>query len=87
MANERNQNKQKYGATPQNYQADDSFNQEITPSANGQLSIGGTVKHAKFGFGTILNFEGDGDSTRVQIKFKTAGTKWLISAYAKLEFV
>ncbi|CAC9636317.1 ATP-dependent DNA helicase UvrD/PcrA (EC 3.6.4.12) [uncultured Gammaproteobacteria bacterium] len=82
-----NQIKQKYGATPQNYQADDSFNQEITPSANGQLSIGGTVKHAKFGFGTILNFEGDGDSARVQIKFKTAGTKWLISAYAKLEFV
>ncbi|CAB5494355.1 DNA helicase II [Bathymodiolus thermophilus thioautotrophic gill symbiont] len=85
-----NQIKQKYGATPQNYQADDSFNQEttqITPSANGQLSIGKTVKHTKFGFGTILNFEGDGDSARVQVKFKTAGTKWLISAYAKLEFV
>jgi hypothetical protein len=29
-----------------------------------------------------FNFEGDGESARVQVKFKTAGTKWLISAYA-----
>jgi DNA helicase-2/ATP-dependent DNA helicase PcrA len=40
--------------------------------ANGDLSIGRTVKHAKFGFGTVLNFEGDGESARVQVKFKTA---------------
>jgi DNA helicase-2/ATP-dependent DNA helicase PcrA len=50
---------QKYGATPQNYQTDDVFNQDIKPQANGDLSIGRTVKHAKFGFGTVLNFEGD----------------------------
>ncbi|BAS67594.1 DNA helicase II [Bathymodiolus septemdierum thioautotrophic gill symbiont] len=82
-----NQIKQKYGATPQNYQKDDVFNQDIKPQANGDLSIGRTVKHAKFGFGTVLNFEGDGESARVQVKFKTAGTKWLISAYANLEFI
>ncbi|SMN14830.1 ATP-dependent DNA helicase UvrD/PcrA [uncultured Candidatus Thioglobus sp.] len=82
-----NQIKQKYGATSKNYQKDDSFNQDIAPQANGELSIGRTVKHAKFGFGTVLNFEGNGDSARVQIKFKTAGTKWLISTYANLEFV
>jgi DNA helicase-2/ATP-dependent DNA helicase PcrA len=67
-------------------QTDDVFNQDIKPQANGDLSIGRTVKHAKFGFGTVLNFEGDGESARVQVKFKTAGTKWLISAYANLEF-
>ncbi len=78
--------KQKFGATPQNYQKDDIFNQDIAPEGQGQLSIGVTVKHAKFGFGTVLNFEGDGDSARVQIKFKKAGTKWLISSYANLEF-
>ena len=82
-----NQIKQKYGATPQNYQKDDMFNQDIKPQANGDLSIGRTVKHSKFGFGTVLNFEGDGESARVQVKFKTTGTKWLISAYANLEFV
>ena len=79
--------KQKYGATQQNYTEDDIFNQDIAPEGNGQLSVGATVKHAKFGFGTVLNFEGDGDSARVQIKFKQAGTKWLISSYANLEFV
>ncbi len=82
-----NKIKQKQGATPQNYQEDDIFNQDIEPQANGELSIGRMVKHAKFGFGTVLNFEGDGDSARVQVKFKTAGTKWLISAYANLEFI
>ncbi|HCV92838.1 MAG TPA: DNA helicase UvrD, partial [Gammaproteobacteria bacterium] len=79
--------KQKFGATMQNYQEDDVFNQDIDPEGQGQLSIGVTVRHAKFGFGTVLNFEGDGDSARIQIKFKQAGTKWLISSYANLEYV
>ena len=79
--------KQKFGATMQNYQEDDIFNQDIDPEGQGQLSIGVTVRHAKFGFGTVLNFEGDGDSARIQIKFKQAGTKWLISSYANLEYV
>ncbi len=79
--------KQKFGATQKNYQEDDIFNQDIEPEGQGQLSIGARVKHNKFGFGTVLNFEGDGDSARVQIKFKSAGTKWLISSYANLEFV
>ncbi|RUM86639.1 MAG: DNA helicase II, partial [Candidatus Thioglobus sp.] len=70
--------KQKFGATMQNYQEDDIFNQDIEPEGQGRLSIGVTVRHAKFGFGTVLNFEGDGDSARIQIKFKSAGTKWLI---------
>jgi len=82
-----NEIKQKYGATQQNYQEDDTFTQAIQPQPNGELCIGATVKHAKFGFGTVLNFEGNGDSARVQVNFKTAGTKWLISTYANLEFV
>jgi len=79
--------KQKFGSTIQNYQEDDIFNQDIKPEGQGQLSIGVTVRHAKFGFGTVLNFEGNGDSARIQIKFKSAGTKWLISSYANLEYV
>ncbi|MEO1918053.1 MAG: DNA helicase II [Candidatus Thioglobus sp.] len=79
--------KQKFGSTIQNYQEDDIFNQDIQPESNGQISVGRTVKHGKFGFGTVLNFEGEGDSARIQIKFKTAGTKWLIASYANLEFV
>ena len=77
--------KQKFGATMQNYQATQDFS--VKPKEQNQLSIGALVKHKKFGFGTVLNFEGDGDSARVQIKFKQAGTKWLISAYANLKFI
>lgn len=79
--------KQKLSATPQNHSNNDIFNQDIQPEEQGQLSIGRVVKHAKFGFGTVLNFEGSGQSARVQVKFKKAGTKWLISNYANLEFV
>jgi DNA helicase-2/ATP-dependent DNA helicase PcrA len=82
-----NKLKAKFGATMQNYNDDHTLNQNITPKSGGQLSIGASVKHAKFGLGTVLNFEGQGDSARVQIKFKQAGTKWLISSYANLEFI
>lgn len=73
--------------TPKISQKYDEFDQSIEPQSQGQLAIGVRVKHAKFGFGEVLNFEGYGDSTRVQIKFQNIGTKWLISAYANLEFL
>lgn len=49
------------------------------------LSIGQTVSHKKFGEGVVLGFEGSGEATRVQVKFKQVGTKWLVAAFAKLE--
>ena len=62
--------------------------QKMVSSSSGSIfSIGQVVNHAKFGNGTILNYEGSGDSMRLQIKFQKAGTKWLISSYAKLEIV
>ena len=56
-------------------------------ATDSKYAIGQVVNHAKFGMGTILNYEGSGDSMRLQIKFKKVGTKWLISSYAKLEIV
>ncbi|MGO9445470.1 MAG: UvrD-helicase domain-containing protein [Thiobacillaceae bacterium] len=46
--------------------------------------IGQNVAHAKFGMGVILDVEGHGPDTRVQVKFRNAGVKWLALAYAKL---
>jgi DNA helicase-2/ATP-dependent DNA helicase PcrA len=57
----------------------------MVSSSSSPYSIGQTVKHAKFGFGTILNAEGSGDGARVQVKFSKVGTKWLITSYANLE--
>jgi len=45
--------------------------------------IGQNVQHAKFGQGVILSYEGGSDS-RVQVKFRDAGVKWLALEYAKL---
>jgi DNA helicase-2/ATP-dependent DNA helicase PcrA len=65
-----------------------SSTQKITSnSKESKYAIGQVVNHAKFGMGTIVNYEGSGDSMRLQIKFKKVGTKWLISSYAKLEII
>ncbi|MDQ2993704.1 MAG: DNA helicase II [Pseudomonadota bacterium] len=59
------------------------------PSSIGDtgLKIGQRVQHKKFGEGTILNFEGSGDNTQIQVKFATTGTKWLMPSIAKLEVI
>jgi DNA helicase-2/ATP-dependent DNA helicase PcrA len=61
---------------------------EPTPAPKQQASspwrIGQGVFHAKFGEGVILNIEGGGADTRVQVNFKRAGAKWLALEYAKL---
>ncbi|RQW61764.1 DNA helicase II [Vibrio viridaestus] len=49
------------------------------------FSLGARVKHPKFGEGTIINFEGTGPQSRVQVAFNGEGIKWLVTAYAKLE--
>ncbi|HGP2059389.1 TPA: DNA helicase UvrD, partial [Salmonella enterica] len=43
--------------------------------------------HAKFGEGTIVNLEGSGEHSRLQVAFQGQGIKWLVAAYAKLETV
>lgn len=49
------------------------------------FSLGSSVMHPKFGEGTIINFEGSGPQSRVQIAFNGEGIKWLVTAYARLE--
>ncbi len=47
--------------------------------------LGQRVRHAKFGEGVITGSEGEGAHSRVQVNFKTAGSKWLVLGYANLE--
>ncbi len=51
------------------------------------ISLGQKVLHPKFGQGIVLNYEGSGESARVQINFESAGTKWLVLSFAKLEVI
>ncbi|MBC3766548.1 DNA helicase II [Neptunicella marina] len=48
------------------------------------FQLGQAVLHPKFGEGTVLSYEGNGDHARVQVNFSDAGTKWLVVAYARL---
>ena len=49
------------------------------------IALGQKVIHKKFGEGIVLNYEGSGESARVQVNFDAAGTKWLVMAYANLQ--
>jgi len=70
------------------YENTNAFSKKmVSSSSSSNYSIGQVVKHSKFGLGTIVNYEGNGDSMRLQIKFQKVGTKWLISSYANLELV
>jgi DNA helicase-2/ATP-dependent DNA helicase PcrA len=51
---------------------------------NDGLNIGQRVSHKKFGEGVIIDLEGQGKSARVQVKFESSGSKWLVVAYANL---
>ena len=71
----------------QGYEKNTNVSNKMIATSDSIYSIGQVVKHTKFGLGTILNYEGSGDSMRLQINFQKAGTKWLISSYANLEIV
>ncbi len=58
---------------------------EEAPSVG--MRLGSRVRHAKFGDGVVLNFEGNGPQARIQVNFERQGTKWLMLSYANLEVV
>ena len=51
------------------------------------LKLGQRVRHATFGEGVVVDYEGSGAHTRVQINFERAGQKWLVLAYANLALI
>lgn len=48
------------------------------------FQLGQRVQHQTFGEGTVLNYEGMGPQSRIQVNFDHVGSKWLVVAYAKL---
>jgi DNA helicase-2/ATP-dependent DNA helicase PcrA len=63
-----------------------AWRKEQQASGDG-LALGQRVRHPQFGEGIVLALEGSGNHARVQVRFKAAGTKWLVMSYAKLEVV
>ena len=56
----------------------------IEESPPNSMRMGSRVRHAKFGDGVVLNFEGSGPQARIQVNFERQGTKWLMLSYANL---
>ncbi|HVT34118.1 MAG TPA: DNA helicase II [Nevskiaceae bacterium] len=67
--------------TPRNYSAVSGLREALP----GGFRLGQRVSHAKFGEGTILNFDGNDERARVEVRFASAGTKWLMLAMANLQ--
>ncbi len=55
--------------------------------ANTGFKLGQQVKHTKFGEGVVLNYEGSGSQSRIQVNFEEVGSKWLVVEYANLQVV
>ncbi|MAG75950.1 MAG: DNA helicase II [Colwelliaceae bacterium] len=48
------------------------------------FNLGQRVMHQKFGEGVVLNYEGTGAQSRIQVNFEQVGIKWLVVSYANL---
>jgi len=55
--------------------------------ANTGFKLGQQVKHSKFGEGVVLNYEGSGAQSRIQVNFEAVGSKWLVVEFANLQTV
>ena len=68
-----------------------SFNQTSLAAGHDivdtDISMGQQVYHSIFGVGTVINYEGQGASARVQVNFDDEGSKWLVLQYANLEAI
>jgi len=51
------------------------------------IRLGARVRHAKFGEGVVIRYEGNGANQQIQVNFERVGQKWLMYAYAKLEAI
>jgi len=70
-------------ADPDRYRSTPRAGFEKRPDEH-PFSVGQNVRHAKFGDGVVIDFEGRGLDARVQVRFAGQGTKWLALQYAKL---
>lgn len=65
-------------------QSNASAHKLLAAMRDSEYRLGQRVKHSKFGEGTIINIEGSGEHTRLQIAFQGQGIKWLVASFAKL---
>jgi DNA helicase II / ATP-dependent DNA helicase PcrA len=74
------------GAAPGGFSKDVFANPQVPvqKSPSHGLHAGMKVFHSKFGEGTVVSMEGQGDDARAQVNFPRHGVKWLALSVAKL---
>jgi DNA helicase II / ATP-dependent DNA helicase PcrA len=74
------------GAAPGGFSKDVFANPQVPVqrSPSHGLHAGMKVFHTKFGEGTVVSMEGQGDDARAQVNFPRHGVKWLALSVAKL---
>ncbi len=55
------------------------------PAVNRRWKLGTQVRHAKYGLGTVIECEGDGEDAKLTVSFPGYGRKKLVERYAALE--
>jgi DNA helicase-2/ATP-dependent DNA helicase PcrA len=53
--------------------------------ANSRWKLGSVVRHPKFGLGTVLECEGEGEDTKLTVSFPGYGRKKFVEKFAQLE--
>jgi DNA helicase-2/ATP-dependent DNA helicase PcrA len=59
----------------------------FAPSDTGNLQVGMEVEHERFGFGKVINLEGNKPDIKATIFFKEIGQKQLLLKFAKLRIL
>lgn len=60
---------------------------DFKPDPIANLTVGQRVEHDRFGFGTIISFDGDGPNRKALVDFEEGGRKTLLLKFAKLRIV
>ena len=79
-----------YGKTTSfasSYTSQSAVKKQVSGVTNSNFVAGKTVKHAKFGLGTIIQTKNSGDNLIVDVAFKGVGIKSLSAKFAPMEIV
>ena len=54
---------------------------------SGDLRVGNTIEHQRFGIGEVIRIEGTGENTKATVQFRNTGTKQLLLKFAKFKII
>ena len=64
-----------------------AIHKPVQQSSIGNLHVGSTVEHDRFGIGTIEKLEGSGESAKATVTFRHSGTKQLLLKFARIKVI